>query len=187
MPSQSLKIWRADRLPALNATDAQCSACSPAAAPNAVLLGENLRGYVMLLSAHFQGFCRDLYGECVQAVAKSCPPALRTIFQLQCFAGLQLEKANPTFETLRKDFNRLVPDISLSVNANPANKLLVTHLGQLAAWRNHAAHSGRTTPASGPLALASVRGWLTSCDGLAQVLDAALYNELSAALGSPPW
>jgi hypothetical protein len=33
---------------------------------NPALLDENLRAYVLLLSAHFQGFCRDLYTECAQ-------------------------------------------------------------------------------------------------------------------------
>jgi hypothetical protein len=43
--------------------DAQCAASQVLAPPNPRLVDENLRGYVVLLSAHFQGFCRDLYTE----------------------------------------------------------------------------------------------------------------------------
>ncbi len=54
MPSAALLRWQADRLPRLTEIDAHCAA-TLAITPPPTLTDENLRGYVMLLSAHFQG------------------------------------------------------------------------------------------------------------------------------------
>ena len=67
MPSASLLGWRNDRMLRLGAVEAQCAACLVLAPPQPNLVEENLRGYVLLLSAHFQGFCRDLYTECAES------------------------------------------------------------------------------------------------------------------------
>ena len=53
MPSASLLTWNGDRATRLDGIDAQCAAVT---ATDAVHLDECLRGYVMHLSAHFQGF-----------------------------------------------------------------------------------------------------------------------------------
>jgi len=76
MPSKALLHWRNDRVPRLNEVDTQCAA-TLAIAPLPNLADENLRGYVMLLSAHFQGFCRDLHTECVQIVAAVVDAAMQ--------------------------------------------------------------------------------------------------------------
>ena len=60
MPSASLHHWRTHRMPNLAEVDTQCTTSVALAPPNPRLVEENLRGYVLLLSAHFQGFCRDL-------------------------------------------------------------------------------------------------------------------------------
>lgn len=52
--------WQNDRMHRLGEVDAQCAASLALAPPQPNLVEENLRGYVLLLSAHFQGFCRDL-------------------------------------------------------------------------------------------------------------------------------
>ncbi|MGH7169053.1 MAG: hypothetical protein ACRELG_02085 [Gemmataceae bacterium] len=56
MPSASLLLWQNDRMPRLQQVDLQCAASLAAVPPNAHLIDENLRGYVVLLSAHFQGW-----------------------------------------------------------------------------------------------------------------------------------
>ena len=58
MPSRALGIWDGERLPRLALVDGQLAAVA-----DPRLTEENLRGFVVLLSAHFQGFCRDLYTE----------------------------------------------------------------------------------------------------------------------------
>jgi len=59
MPSVSLLHWQNDRMPRLTQIDAQCAVSLAATPPNAYWIEENLRGYVVLFSAHFQGFCID--------------------------------------------------------------------------------------------------------------------------------
>ena len=44
---------------------------------------ELLRGYVVLLSAHFQGFCRELCVECAQIVASKVRASLRLLIERQ--------------------------------------------------------------------------------------------------------
>jgi hypothetical protein len=68
MPSASLLKWQNVRLLGLAHFDRQCVASLAQVPPNPALVDENYRGYVLLLSAHFQGFCRDLYAECAQVV-----------------------------------------------------------------------------------------------------------------------
>ena len=66
MASASLTCWQNDRMPRLNDVDAHCAAVLALAPMSTTFLDETLRGYVLHLSAHFQGFCRDLYTECPQ-------------------------------------------------------------------------------------------------------------------------
>ena len=51
MPSASLLHWNNDRKPRLAQLDTQCQMTLAAAAPNPQLIDENLRGYVLALSA----------------------------------------------------------------------------------------------------------------------------------------
>ncbi|MBO0698134.1 MAG: hypothetical protein J2P46_07055 [Zavarzinella sp.] len=188
MPSNAQLSWRNDRLVRLNQVEAQCAAVLALAPPNPALADENLRGYVMLLSAHFQGFCRDLHTECVQIVTAAISPAMQIMFQRQCATGRELDGANPRYETLRKDFDRFDIDLTAELAANPANSPRVTDLGHLNAWRNYAAHHRVTPPAhGGPFLLATARGWQNSCDGLAAELDRIMYNRLMGLTGAPPW
>ena len=56
MPSASLLHWQSNRLSRLIEIDARMFVSMTGVPPNATLVDENLRGYVLLLSAHFQGF-----------------------------------------------------------------------------------------------------------------------------------
>jgi hypothetical protein len=55
MPSAALLEWRGDRMLRLGEVDVQCTACLALVPPQPRLVEENLCGYVLLLSAHFQG------------------------------------------------------------------------------------------------------------------------------------
>jgi hypothetical protein len=72
MPSVALTEWTNDRMPRLAQVDGQCAANLALVPPNPILLDEILRGYAMLPSAHFQGYCRALYTEC--AHHRTAPP-----------------------------------------------------------------------------------------------------------------
>ena len=140
----------------------------------------------MLLSGHFQGFCRDLYTECSQICAAAVPPGLQTTVQAQFAAELKLNFGNPTVENIRRDFERF----GFLLNLAGIHRVGVTHLGHLNYWRNATAHQRATPPPAGvpaTLTLADVQAWRASCDGLATSLDAIMSDELLRILGTAPW
>ncbi len=184
MPSASLRQWHNDRMPRLHQVDLQCAATVTASTPNPDLIDENLRGYVLLLSAHFQGFCRDLCSEAAQVLAAKVRRSLQPLVQRQFSAHLSLDRGNPNVENLRKDLLRF--GFTLDLAADPANQPRLQHLAAMNKWRNAAAHHG-TIPVTAPLSLASLQAWRNACDELATALDAILYNELRKLLRRAPW
>lgn len=189
MSSVSFSRWQNDRLPRLNEVEAHCAAVLALVPPNPTFLDETLRGFVLHLSAHFQGFCRDLYTECAQLWIAAIPVGFKATAQAQFFAHLALEKGNPTLDNIKRDFNRFGFLLNLQ-SAHAAGPQRVTDLGHLNDWRNKAAHQS-TQPLGGgvpaALTLPIVRGWKTSCDGLATSLDDIMRGELLKILGIAPW
>src|SRR5262249_10309443 len=150
-PSASLLQWQNDRMPRLAQVQLQCAACLAMVPANALLIDENLRGYVMSLSAHFQGFCRDLNTEAAQVIASKVRPALQPLIQQQFIAHRKLDRGNPTLQHLRDDFERF--GFMLDLAADPANRPRLNHLAALNQWRNVAAHQQPTAPVGIPLNL----------------------------------
>ena len=187
MPSVSLQRWHNDRLPRLVAIHWQCHHCLAAVPANPQLADENLRGYVVLLSAHFQAFCRELYTECAQIIASKVRPSLQLLIQTQFSANRSLNHGNPNTENIAKDFNRFGLDINKELDADPANTLRRQYLATLNKWRNVAAHQSTPTPAAGPLSLPLLQTWRGACDGLAISIEAIMYNQLRRTLRRAPW
>jgi hypothetical protein len=186
MPSNSLFAWTNDRLPRLAAVEAQCAACLVVSTPNLLLIEENLRGYVVLLSAHFQGFCRDLYTESAQIIASKVRSSLEVLIQGQFTTHRAIDRGNPTLDAIKRDFGRFGFDLQLS-NADPANHQRLQSLSHLNAWRNVAAHHDPVLPTSIALTLPNLRIWQSACDGLARSLDGVMYNQLRRLLRRAPW
>jgi hypothetical protein len=157
MPSAALQRWQNDRMPNLTEIDTQCSASLALAPPNPRLVEENLRGYVVLLSAHFQGFCRNLYTEATQIIVSKVRPTLQVLIQAQFSAHRALDHGNPNADNIAKDFDRFGFDIKAALAADPANALRRQHLATLNRWRNVAAHQGTTLPPGGPLSLPALQ------------------------------
>jgi hypothetical protein len=187
MPSVAWTEWTNDRMPRLAQVDAHCAA-QHAIAPVPLLADESLRGYVMLLSAHFQGFCRDLYTECSQKCAAAVPPSLLATAQAQFASGLKLSNGNPNHDNIQEDFERFGLTIDLSAHPSGGHAR-VRDLSALNKWRNKAAHHTPGPPPAGvpPLTLAEIQRWRVSCDGLATALDDIMYNALTRILGAAPW
>ncbi len=186
MPSASLLLWQNDRMPRLADFDSQCAASLTLAPPQPNLVEENLRGYVLLLSAHFQGFCRDLHTEGTLVVVSKVRPSLQVLMQKQFVALRKLDHGNPNIQNLKEDFARFGLTLDLAA-ANPANTARLLDLGILNRWRNIAAHHGVIPGGMPILSLPLLQSWRTSCDGLASSLDDILYNELRRLLRRTPW
>ena len=185
MSSTSLIQWQQDRIPRLKEIDLQCDAAISGAPCRQQLVEENLRAYSLLLSAHFQGFCRDLYTESAQIIASKVRASLQLLVQEQFSAHRKLDRGNPSIENIRADFQRFGFNLDFK-KADQANATRVTLLGKLNDWRNAAAHHG-AAPIHGPLNLSSLRSWRNACDGLAASLDWIMYNELRRILRRAPW
>ena len=185
MPSASLLRWQTDRMPRLAEFDQQCAASLALAPANHRLVEENVRGYIVLLSAHFQGFCRDLYTESAQVIASKVRATLRALFQQQFTARIALDFGNPNIDNLKRDFGRFGFKLNLTA-ADSANHLRLKHLSKLNEFRNIAAHHG-TVPPGGLPTLPDLQLWKSSCDGLAVSLDGIMYNQLRKLLRRVPW
>ncbi|AWM38672.1 hypothetical protein GobsT_31400 [Gemmata obscuriglobus] len=185
MPSTSLGVWRLTRMIHLQEVDLQCASSSLVSPPNPRLFEENVRGYGLLLSAHFQGFCRDLYSECAQVIASRVRITLQAMVQSQFTAHRALDHGNPNLSNIRKDFERFGFTLDLAA-ADIANPPRITHLSKLNEWRNIAAHQG-TVPPTGLPSVTDLRNWRNSCDGLAASLDRVMYNRLKRQLRRDPW
>jgi hypothetical protein len=137
-----------------------------------------MQGYVMLVSGHFQGFCRDLYTECAQLITAAVPVGVRPTVQAQFAAELKLNVGNPTVESIRKDFERFGFLLDLPA-ADAANPLRLTHLGHLNYWRHATAHQKATPPPAGVLSvltLPDIQAWRAACDGLAPSQDDIMHR-----------
>jgi hypothetical protein len=176
-------------MPRLNEVDAHCAAVLTLDPPNPLFLDETLRGFVLHLSAHFQGFCRNLYTECSQIWIAAIPAGLQATAQAQFSVHLALEKGNPSHDTIKRDFNRFGFLLDLQA-AHAQGPQQVTDLGHLNDWRNKAAHQGSRPLGGGvpaALTLPIVQGWRASCDGLATSLDRIMRAELLHSMGVAPW
>jgi hypothetical protein len=147
----------------------------------------------MLLSAQFQGFCRDLHSECVKFLVRPvADPDLREMLFNNLLFGRRLDRGNPNRGTIGADFNRLGLEFWPRVDVHrPENSARGTALEELSEWRNAIAHQDFSTSmlrAGRPsLTLAQVRVWRKACDGLARSFDEVMRDHLSLLTGSAPW
>jgi hypothetical protein len=188
MPSAALADWRSSRALELQAVDGQCDATLTVIPPNPQLADANLRSYVMLLSAHFQGFCRDLYTDSAFTITSKVRPRLRALLQEQFTAHRKLDHGNPHIVNLEADFKRFGFEVERTIRSDAANGPRLTDLNILNKWRNAAVHQGAAPSGGILLTLPSLRAWRASCDGLAVSLDGIMYNQLRRILRSrgPP-
>lgn len=189
MPSAAFTNWQNDRISRLNEVEIHCAAVLAIVPPNPNFLEETLRGFVLHLSAHFQGFCRDLYTECSQIWIAAIAAGMQATAQAQFSSHLALEKGNPSYDNIKKDFNRFGFLLNLQV-VHPMGPQRITDLGHLNEWRNKAAHQGTQPLGAGVpagLTLPIVQGWKTSCNGLATSLDAIMCDQMLRIMGVVPW
>jgi hypothetical protein len=185
MPSASWHHWQDERLPRLNEVGAQLAATLGSVPARPRLTEENLRGYIVLLSAHFQGFCRDLYTESALSIAIRVRPSLRLLIQAQFTTSCALDHGNPNLQNIKKDFERLGFAMDLGA-ADPGNAARLRDLSELNKWRNIVAHHGPVPPAGLP-GYADLQAWTRSCNDLAGSLDGMMYDALRRILRRAPW
>jgi hypothetical protein len=193
MPSSSLQEWFTERAATLaDLENAHRSVRGSGAGSRAAAQQIN-QAYAVLLSAQFQGFCRDLHYECADYLLGSvADPNLQQTLRDNLLFGRRIDRGNPNPGNIGADFNRLGlvfwPRVDARRPENPARRAALEELSE---WRNAIAHqdfSAAMVRAGRPaLALAQVRVWRQACNGLARAFDEVLRDHLRTLTGSAPW
>lgn len=193
MPSNSLKLWQAYRLRALDQIAAAHAAVGGAGPGRRFATQQINQAYVTALSSQFQGFCRDLHSEAVDYLCG--PPgtgdARMDMLRLRLTTGRKLDAGNPNPGNLGSDFGFFNFDLWAALKArDPKNGEHQKALEMLNKWRNAIAHQdfdpaklgGRVT-----VRLADVRRWRRTCEELAAEMDPAVGSHVGTILGANPW
>jgi hypothetical protein len=192
MPSLALQSWQTTRAALLDEIESAHRSVGGTGPGRRTATQQLNFAYAVLLSSHFQGFCRDLHSECTDALARSITPAsLRVTVQTEWRRGRKLDQGNPNPGNIGADFNRFGVVFWMTVrSADARNAQRQSLLEALNEWRNAIAHQdfdpaklGGTTT----LQLATVRTWRTACNGLAHSFDAVMREHIRINVGAPPW
>lgn len=191
MSSASLAWWRGPGSVALDQMELAHRAVGGPARGRRYATQQLNHGYLLLLSSHFQRFCRDLHSEAVDHLLQALQPSpMIAIIQRDLTRGRKLDSGNPNPGNLGSDFGRLGltsfwADVLADHRHNQSRK---GRLEQMNAWRNAIAHQDFTSNAATlshrtELGLAWVRWFRGACDGLAGSLDAVVLRHIKAVVG----
>lgn len=191
MPSASYRRWRTVRAAALNDIEVAHALVGGSDRGHRVALQQVTRAYAVLLSAEFQGFCRELHRECADAIKAVTPAAVQAVIERQFLYNRLLDRGNPNPGNVGSDFNRL------GIDFWPEIKRVFTEVASwrgdldgLNAWRNAIAHHDYDRARLGDtiiLRAALVRRWRRSCGRLARAFDRVMRDHLHTLTGTLPW
>jgi hypothetical protein len=103
--SLSLDIWQTSRANRLDELEAAHTSIGGASRGRRFATQRINRGYAVLLAAQFQGFCSDLHSECVAAIVRTLPPALRGLATVNWQFGLAMRRGNAGPGNIGNDFD----------------------------------------------------------------------------------
>lgn len=191
MPSVSYRRWATLRTTALDAVEQAHAAIGGAGRGRRGVTQQINRAYAVLLSAEFQGFCKDLHRECVEHLLTIIPAPLHDITRKQFLFNRSLDRGNPSPANIGSDFARFgIKFWDRVTRAEPLAAGWQRLLERLNLWRNAVAHNDYDPARLGVkmlLTVAEVRSWRLACGRLAQVFDAVLHDHLTGTVGTSPW
>ena len=190
--SVSHTMWATSRMAALDEIEDAHRSVGGSARGRRYATQQINQAYAVLLSSHFQGFCRDLHSECVEHVVRSVNP---TAFQIGVRRLLtqdrKLDRGNANPGNIGSDFGRLgMPFWATVQSLDRRNISRQALLDELNAWRNAIAHQdfvALTSTGISTLTLQQVRRWRRACIALADNFDRAMYGYIMSLTGSAPW
>jgi len=196
MPSKSPIRWQTEARGHLDDIVSAHAAVAGAQRGRRAAAAQINHAYAMLLSSHFQRFCRDLHSEVILYVCAEVPvPWVQPMLRARLADGRKLDTGNPNPGNIGSDFKRFGLEIwpsMVALDARTAGRKL--KLEQLNRWRNAIAHQDFAQAADLDLGggrvdlrLADVDGWRAACDQLATTMDAALCARIAGLAGAPPW
>ncbi len=192
MPSVSLQNWLNARAASLDEIENAHRSVGGTGPGRRTTTQQINQAYAMLLSAQFQGFCRDLHSECVELLVIALVSVeWQTAVEADFNGFRKLDRGNPTPGNIGADFDRLGFSFWDAVAADDArNHQRQAYLEELNRWRNAIAHQDfdlRTLGGSSVLRLNQVRAWRSACDALARSFDNVMRAYLQIRLGRFPW
>jgi hypothetical protein len=189
MPSRSLRTWESTRQAALDEFDRTIRSVSGRGRRLAVR--QLTQAYALVLSAQFQGFCRELHNECVAGyVAGVQPPSAQPPLVAVFTLSRRLDSGNPNPGNLGADFGRFGMTFWERVrDQDVRNENRQAHLETLLRWRNAIAHDNFDPAVLGGtlLRFGDVQAWRQACRQLASALDSVMHSHLHSLTGVTPW
>jgi len=148
--------------------------------------------FVLLLSAHFQAYCRGLHSEATQWLADVAEPGVGAVLALNLTLHRQLDSRNAQPASLGADFSRFGFEFWAAVEASDVrNRIRREKLRRLNDWRNAIAHHDidrrRLDLTPREITLEVCRSWRNALNGLARSFDLVLANRLAVVVQSRPW
>jgi hypothetical protein len=192
MPSVALQVWSTVRTARLDEIeDAHGRVGGTGAGRRSATRQMNL-AYAVWIAAEFQGFCRDLHTESVDALFPHTTPAgFRNTLRLELLWNRRFDRGNANPGNIGADFSRLGPDFWPLVEADDArNAGRKSLLEELNRWRNAIVHQDFDPAILGgsvTLTLSEVRGWRGACNGLTRSFDEVMRSHLLSLIGTSPW
>lgn len=108
MPSESFSRWQRSRAADLDEIEAAHGAIGGSRRGRRWATRQINHAYVVILTAHFQGYCRDLHSECLDALARvAAYDILRFVIGAGGIRGRLLDRGNPNPGNIGADFGRL--------------------------------------------------------------------------------
>ena len=107
MPSFALQRWSGIRAAALDEIESAHRSVGGPGPGRRTATPQLNYAYAVLLSAQFQGFCRELHTEFADYLVASVPdPNLRILFRSGFLLNRKLDRGNPNVGNIGSDFGR---------------------------------------------------------------------------------
>jgi hypothetical protein len=152
---------------------------------------------VLRLAAEFQGYCRALHDDAIDAVLDvvTVPRgALQAVLINGLSAGRGLDRRSADPKTISDDFDRLGCDlwVSLGVRRPVVARAWREVLALLHIARNGLAHDdlgalARVEAAGWPVDIATVRNWRNVLDDIATEMNDGVGADIAELIGKIPW
>lgn len=196
MSSRALQEWRTSRATGLDNL-VSIHGLMTNGKPGRQWLTEELNhALITRLSAEFQGFCRDLHDEAIDALVTEKTvqsDAIRQVFRSRIESGRDLDSKNAQPGSLGNDFARLGMTLwdDLYDCYPHKGKRWNAQLTRLNDARNAIAHNSPhkllAVAAQQPLTLGSYRRWKTMLNEMSYGLDKVTGSYLKKLTGVRPW
>jgi hypothetical protein len=192
MPSNAWRQWHTARARELDELEAAHAHIGGTGRGRRYATQQINRAYAVLLASQFQGFCRDLHTEAVDAlIAGTVVPLFRPTVRSEFLRHRGLDRGNASPGNIGADFNRLGLEFwTLVYNFQAQNERRRELLEELNTWRNAIAHQDFDPHLLGGtivLQLPRVRRWRRSCRGLARFFDRVLRDHIANTTRAVPW